>query len=330
MTIGNRDDELRNFKANIDLVDFAISYGYAIDKEKSTKREVVMRHDAHDKIVVAKAEDGHWVYWSVHSERNRGTVIDLVQSIENCNMGEARKILRRWSGLSPEASQRTYVAEKSSAPLKSSAEILAYLKRYKLLTESEYLTNRGIDTATLNDPVFAGQIIKGYQGAVIFPHRDIDGICGYEIKKDGFTGFAENAKKSFWRSNIPAQVDSITVVESGIEALSHYQANKPTNTLYISTSGNWRKDVDPLLQAIIKKYQTLNPDLVIRAAFNNDSGGDMQVSRLKAIAQQVEFQNVLIDQPAARGEDWNDVVRDIKKKHVNQQVMTNERVLVRQ
>jgi len=334
MKIRNREDELRDFKTKINLVDFAVSYKYEVDKEKSTKREITLRHATQDKIIVAKAEDGHWVYWSVHSQQNKGTVIDLVQAIENCNMGEARKILRRWSGLSPSAAdQRTHTVEpKATESKKSSDEILAYLKRYKPLTESEYLVSRGIDAATLNDPLFAGQIIKGYESAVLFPHRNMSGVCGYEIKKPGFTGFAENATKSFWRSNIPARVDAIAIVESGIEALSHYQAKRPANTLYFSTAGNWSKDVDGLLMAAVQKYRALNPDLVVLAAFNNDVGGDRQAERLQDIAQQIEFKNVQFEQPSERGEDWNDVVNSIKKKLSTnqQQVLSHERVLIRE
>ena len=330
MTIGNRDDELRDFKTQINLVDFAISYGYEIDRGKSTKRETVLRHDAHDKILVTQGEDNHWVYCSVHNQQNKGTIVDLVQSLEQCNLGEARKILRRWNGFSPAQERARTVEPRAAEQKKSSEEILAYLKRYKSLVESEYLVSRGIDSATLNDPLFAGQIIKGYEGAALFPHRNLSGVCGYEIKKPGFTGFAEGATKSFWRSNIPEQVDVIAVVESGIEALSHFQAKRPSNTLYFSTAGNWSKDVDGLLLAAIQKYRASNPDLAVWAAFNNDAGGDRQAQRLKELAQQVEFQNVKFDQPPQREQDWNDVVRDIKKKHSTQQVRSNERVLIRQ
>ena len=39
------------------------------------------------------------------------------------------------------------------------------------------------------------------RGNTVFPHFDAAGLCGYEIKNRGFTGFAAGGKKGLWFSH---------------------------------------------------------------------------------------------------------------------------------
>ena len=47
------DDELSRFKQEINLGDFAASYGYELDKRESSEASTTMRHANGDKIIVA-------------------------------------------------------------------------------------------------------------------------------------------------------------------------------------------------------------------------------------------------------------------------------------
>ncbi len=50
-----------------------------------------------DKIIVAKGEDGHWVYFSVRDDRlDNGSIIDFEQSRQSGTLGDVRKALRPW------------------------------------------------------------------------------------------------------------------------------------------------------------------------------------------------------------------------------------------
>ena len=92
------DPELDRFKTEINLVDFAGSRGYAIDNRESWKGSIVMRSGG-DKIIVSK-RGANWGYYSVKNN-SKGDVIDLVQFLDGCTLGEARKTLRAWSGAPP-------------------------------------------------------------------------------------------------------------------------------------------------------------------------------------------------------------------------------------
>ena len=76
------DSELHRFKTDIDLVQYAIDrYGYQRDRRESSRACHVLRHAVtNDKIIVRKASDGHWTYFSVRDDRDHGTIVDFVQA----------------------------------------------------------------------------------------------------------------------------------------------------------------------------------------------------------------------------------------------------------
>lgn len=59
------------------------------------------------------------------------------------------------------------------------------------------------------------------RGNAVFPHFDLDGLCGYEIKNRGFTGFARGGAKGLWLSNAQDGDNRLIFAESAIDALSH-------------------------------------------------------------------------------------------------------------
>ena len=59
----NSDIELDAFKREIDLRQFAVSLGYAIDRRESWRGSTVLRRGA-DKIVVKRNGNGHYVMCS--------------------------------------------------------------------------------------------------------------------------------------------------------------------------------------------------------------------------------------------------------------------------
>jgi hypothetical protein len=95
------DFELHQFKSDINLVQFAIDrYGYQRDRRESSRASHVLRRAAtNDKIVVRRAPDGHWTYFSVRDDRDHGTIIDFVQARgRHDSLGHVREELRQWLG----------------------------------------------------------------------------------------------------------------------------------------------------------------------------------------------------------------------------------------
>ena len=96
------DFELHQFKSDIDLVQYAIDrYGYQRDRRESSRASHVLRHSAtNDKIVVRKASDGHWTYFSIRDDRDHGTIVDFVKARgRHSSLGDVREELRQWLGI---------------------------------------------------------------------------------------------------------------------------------------------------------------------------------------------------------------------------------------
>ena len=86
---------------------------------------------------------------------------------------------------------------------------------------------RGITEATLQNRRFSGSLRSDGDGNVIFPHRDRDGICGFERKgaQVRFTG-----QRGLWISRCFREDATIVVAESGIDVLSYHQLRPDPNT----------------------------------------------------------------------------------------------------
>ena len=58
-------------------------------------------------------------------------------------------------------------------------------------------------------------------GNTVFPHFDAAGLCGYEIKNCGFTGFAAGGQKGLWMSHTQPADRRLILTESAVDALSY-------------------------------------------------------------------------------------------------------------
>src|SRR5258708_3061260 len=93
----SQDTELDAFKGEIDLRQFAVSLGYAMDRRESWRGSTVLRRGG-DKIVVKRNGNGHYVFFSVRDDSDHGTIIDFLQRRGNLSLGAVRQILRPWIG----------------------------------------------------------------------------------------------------------------------------------------------------------------------------------------------------------------------------------------
>jgi hypothetical protein len=299
----SRNDELERFKTDINLAELAAAYGYKRDPKKSTRATLSLEDEAGNHLVVSvNPGNGHWRWFNPIDESQAGTVVDFLQTVEQISLGEVRKILREWMQ-TPAPAIRTI--DKPKAQKKDRKEVAAFLERFDPVQQSSFAESRGISQGTLTALPFQGRILKGFKGALIFPHWDDKGLCGYEVKTFGFTSFSSKGYKSLWVSRVPSNLMQIVIAESGIEALSYYQIREPRHTLFASAGGNWSKDVADRLQTLMRRY----PDAEIVGAFNHDSGGRRQSERLAALAAEAG-NRYRDDLPPVEGADWNDMIND--------------------
>lgn len=305
--------EFDRFKTDINLTEYAASVGYAIDRKASSRNSVVMRkgEKGGDKVVIARGYTGQWIYFSVRDDSDNGTIIDFVQKRTGESFGLLRQRLRPWigEGSRPSVAPAAYVP--ALEPLTRDRQaVLAAFHRMSEEAAHPYLAGeRCIPAYVLSGRRFAGTIYRDGYGNAVFPHRDRDGISGFEIKNHGFTGFAKGGEKGLWFSNTTPADRALVIAETAIDALSFAALFPDESTRYASIAGKMNDSQPALVAGAITK---LPAGGVVIASMDNDADGHELALRIRAIFTDLQRGDLSFEnQPPERsGADWNDVLKD--------------------
>lgn len=311
MRYQSREDELKRFKADINLCEFAASHGFVLDTRKSGRARAVMNHANGDKLIVSKGRNDHWVYLNAFDDRDKGTIVDFVLYRERCSLGEVRKILRGWSGASGIVSD---LGIPSKMPNLKTPEhdALSVLARWDKATLTEgrhhYLeVERQIPVAVLSDARFKDVIRKDARGNALFGHWKDEELCGIEIKNRGFTGFAPGGIKGLWRTAPQPDDRELWICETAIDGLSVAALFGTSGRSIVSTAGHISSLQNELL---VKAALSLPEGSRVILATDNDAAG---IKLSQTIRERLEAANVTAPihecLPPEEGLDWNDVLR---------------------
>jgi len=302
------DNELEVFKREIDLRQFAVSLGYRIDRCESWRGSTVLRSGG-DKIVVKRNGTGHYVFFSVRDDRDNGTVIDFLQRRQNLSLGAVRQILRPWIG-------RPSILPQFPKLEPTSPDRMHVESEYRRMSEAPghpYLEKRCLPGILLSSPRFAGRVRIDHRGNAVSPHFDVAGLCGYEIKNRGFTGFAARGKKGLWFSRTGPSDRRLVLAESAIDALSHAVLfpDIEDRTRYASLGGKPNAEQPGLVEATIAR---LPEGAEIVAAFDADEAGRALVNVIGVAVENVASRTgrtltFLVHLPPQDREDWNQVLQ---------------------
>ena len=304
-------DELEDFKSNINLSEYAAAQGYAMDRKASSKNSVVIRSPDGDKIVIARGTDQHWIYFSVRDDNDNGTIIDFVQKRKHVKLGGARQELRPWiGGVRAVTRPNPDLFAQEIAPItKDRALVLLELARMKPLLTHAYLDEeRGLAASLLRSPRCIDRVLVDHRSNAVFPHRDQDGPCGYEIKNRRFTGFSPGGDKGLWFSAARKSDTTLVIAESAIDALSYAALFPDENTRYASTSGAMNPNQPAWIASAI---QRMGEGATIIIATDNDEGGRELAERIEALAGETGRADLAIVRhlPETAGTDWNDCLK---------------------
>lgn len=295
--------ELDDFKRNINLMAVAASYGYFEDERESAGRCHMMRHPNGDKIAIKEPEDGgFWVYFSNRDDRDHGTVLDFIQWREGGSLGQVRQKLRDWRGsggqIRGEKNEGLLFPEKDNRK-----KVRLAWEQARFRSEIGYLIRRGIGPDLLGSPRFAECLRVDRRGNVLFPHYDKQGLCGFEMKNQGFTGFSSGGKKGLWFSlALPTDL-CLVLAESAIDALSYAILRPDPSARYMSTGGSLNNQQPGLIRGAFEK---MAPGSVVVLAFDNDEAGE----KLAAEVQSFAPSSIEVRRGRPLAKDWN---QDLKK-----------------
>jgi len=305
------DSELASFKTSIDLRAYAAAQGYQLDQKESWRGSSVMRHSvSHDKIIIKRGMDGHYIYFSVRDDRDNGSIIDFVKNRQNCSLGAARKELRPWLG-QPPVRVPTFTPLPKTEKDRMKVEA-AYARMQDVAAGHPYLEQmRALPASLLALPRFAGRVRRDARGNASFPHFDGEGICGYELKNNGFTGFASGGSKGLWLSHELSEDNRFVLAESAIDALSHAVLFPDDCARYASVGGKLNPFQPELIRAAVARMP-LGSEIV--AAMDSDADG-AKLSDIVCHAVELSGRSDLRfkDHRPSGAKDWNDILRQTPK-----------------
>jgi hypothetical protein len=301
------DQELESFKTGIDIRAYAAGQGYQLDDKASWRGSSVMRHPvSDDKVIIKRGLDGHYVYFSVRDARDNGSIIDFVQNRQRLSLGAVRKELRPWIG-KPPVPVPSFPALPRAEKDRMKVEA-AYARMEDAVNGHPFLEReRALPGALLSLDRFAGRVRRDDRNNAIFPHFDQDGLCGYEIKNTGFTGFASGGSKALWLSHELPDDRRLVVCESAIDALSHAVLFPDDRVRYASIGGKPNPQQPELIRATIARMP-LSSEIV--SAMDADVDGRKLA---EIVRRAVELSGRLdlkftVQEPVGH-KDWNDQLR---------------------
>lgn len=297
-----RDPDLERFKTEINLTEYAAHCGYQLLRRETSRNSVAMRHPGTEhKIIIARGEDDHWIYFTIGNTKDSGSVIDFVMHRDGVSLGGARPILQGWAGVTaqnrPPREAYTANIEKSTPDRRAIIKQLCAMPSVRV---HSYLASRAIGEALLTHPRFAGRVFTDGHGAAIFPHEDEKGICGYEIKNQGFTGFSPKGEKGLWRSNVTSADARLVLCESTIDAISYHALHPDPHTRYMSFGGGWSDKTRTLLHRAAEKHP--GPEIIL--AYDNDQAGYQYETDTRGLL--ADAGKTITAHYSSHGKDWNE------------------------
>lgn len=171
--------------------------------------------------------------------------------------------------------------------------------------------SRGIDPATLANDRFAGTFRVDERQNAVFPYRDGQGaIIGTERRNRpqagsdrSFKTYTVGAAPGIWTSNTSESDSRLVIVESPIDAMSHWQLSSAEDravTRYAAIRSGFR---DEDLKALI---EAMPAGAVIIAACDPDAAGDGYSTKILDTARRV---GRACRDERPDGGDWNDRLR---------------------
>lgn len=314
----DRKSELDEFK-KIDLSVIASSYGFEVEKKRTTRRTVMMKNGV-DKIAISR-KGQHYVFWTVGDNYRSGTVVDFViHYVERgASLGRVRQILRPFLNSGYIADVRKQFKGKYAKEIRENkVDLAAIARRYARFTPIDghhpYLCDlRGIPVELLQSPRIYGRIRQDARGTLVFPHwgcpdgnaSDKRVLTGYELKSASIALFSSGGRKGLWSSAGMKEDHTLVVTESCIDALSYMALHGEQGLRCVSIAGNMNGQQPELLKSAI---QRLGQGTVV-GAFDQDAGGDKLTEQLEAICKEVGSNSLIFQEhrPQQRGQDWNNV-----------------------
>lgn len=267
-----------NSQSNI-LVKLASLYGYTQElKIHTSKNWITLKiPDTSERITIKRSAHPQY-YFNPNNDMDKGRAFSFILNrlegplnvIQSPTGAEKHKVFEKASEILniPKDQINSITKEiKPKAKTHQKESSLNENLNIQPLRKKAFLTvKRHIYPSVLDHPKFNKSIYNAFKETstgsfipnIAFPKRNPESfeITGYEIRNHEFKS-VEGTDYHLWYSSIPKKIDKVAIVESAINALSHYQlfAKQNENTLYISIGGSLSEQK---LDSLIKTFERLS------------------------------------------------------------------------
>jgi hypothetical protein len=163
-----------------------------------------------------------------------------------------------------------------------------------------------------------GRIRIDQRGNAVFPHFDQEGLCGFELKNTGFTGFSIGGTKGLWLSQKLPEDTRLIFSESSLDALSHALLFPDNHARYASVGGKLNPVQPELIRAAIARMPSNSGSEIVSAMDADADGGKLTEIVRQALALSGRGDLRFVDHRPKNAKDWNDVLRATPKLFVPQ------------
>ncbi len=273
-------DQIRRARQT-NLVQYLMSKGYSLRREPGKGEN--FRLVGYQGLIVQK---NHFFRFG---GREKGNAIDFLVQIEGMTFPQAVEELLGYAAI-PEV--------KSVQEQRKSFELPAAAANNKRIIN--YLKNRGIPEQMIKVLIPSGLIYQDQRGNCVFPCYDTSGRARGAFLRGTtnvrWVGVANGSDVSYpWVLKLQEGEDSITVVESPIDAMS-FLVKYPHTRGYIIALGGLR-------EKSINRFLTEHPEVskLLLATDNDQAGRDFAIEQYRKC---VQYEVEILHPPA--GKDWND------------------------
>ncbi len=312
--MSGHDAELEQMRAGVSCAVLLERFPppWQLDKTESTRKCWKYRRGEGEILLVSHEGRGWWDPGSTA----KGDIFKLVQFLDpSLNLGQVRKVLRPFVGLSPSfpSGPRRAAKDRPAVPFpelwRRRPEPRPGSPCWRYLTEERALPAHVVQAA-----VVAGVLREGPYGSAWFAHRDDAGqLRGIEMRGPNYRGFSAGGDKTLFRLQGMSGLDGPTVTrlvvaEAPIDAMSIAAIEQLRgDSLYAATAGGMGPETITAIEHQLWALSTQGGgDLVI--ATDDDAAGHGYADRLMAMAATFDLKASRL-LPTNGAKDWNDVLQ---------------------
>lgn len=307
-------DEAVNKAKEIDLVEYLMANGFAVDKSKSSKTNTVLKNGKD--VISVSIHNGHYVYYNFTDSKDKGSIIDFVSN--HFGISDFKEALRH-IGLTKDFSEfnsnfvdKPVITEDTRDKRDKISNAVSQWYDADFIIWSNYLKGRGIQKQHLIP--FNKNVRTDSKKNVVF---NLQGVVDGVLSVCGVSKYNKDFKRVFgvkgvWCNLVGTRAEKVFIVESPIDAISYQALKKDDNVLYIATMGKMGAAGYEALEEILKN-NNINDKVQILLGLDNDEAGDTFTKELKDWFLNKELSSsVKIVRSEAK--DWNEDLQILSKR----------------